>query len=396
MKTIAIVLLTVLTAAPSYAGVDEAFDLLARRVAKDEELAAAKQAIRAAYPAGGAECIRRLVDLWSSNVWSRPETLAWACEWADDQTAPIILQAVREKAGSQESPMQDRLRRFFGVDSRVLWERLSNPEPVLELAFDARESLVFYPAPPEMMERWILRDLARRTASETGGGSGGIWITERALPDFFKFAKDKIGTAEGQDLAAVISQDGVQAALATLIEWSYAPVLPVLQQLVDHWPEGTNATLKDYYNLGIAKLKWQDDRTRLREIVRTEREDRRLLRWATWRLLQMREKPEDIKKALRENRVRLTAGHFAGDDLAEALTYTLFGEGPDSFTHPELGRIQRVRMGHEWGFDPKILNAREYADYVRDLRKARSLEGDEAVKIMKYYTYEAVLERAGK
>ncbi len=363
--------------------VADPFDILSSRVATAEELSAAKDSLEKRYPHGGAECIERLVGVWSASKWSRTEAMAWACQWADDDTAPIIYEAIRKALRSEDDDVRSRVGEFFGNGSLVLWGRVKDPEPIMELAFDGAAcggSIYFYPAPPDLMAKWLVKDLDRRTGHETGGGSAGMHVTEETLPVVFRFVTEKLSVTEREGFVRRLNEDGVQVALNTLVEWSYEPVLELLQQIqkMGLSADEFSPARMDKIRKAVAKLQWQDRPDELLKVAGTERECRPVLHYAVWRLLGLRCDPAKVREALARNRVPVQSGPLAGQDLAERLSRIISGSGEDAET-----------IGLTHSFDPLVLNRAEYSEYRSECLQAR-----ETGTLPGNYSYRAILDRA--
>ena len=381
MKAIVFGILMLAWGGPALA-VDDPFEILSKRVATAEELSAARDSLEKRYPHGGAECIERLVGVWSSSKWSRTEAMTWACQWADDDTAPIVCQAIREASRSEDEDIRSRVREFFGSGSLVLWSRVKDPEPIMELAFEGAAcggSIYLYPAPPDLMTKWLIKDLDRRTGHETGGGSCGMHVTEETLPAVFSFVKEKLSVTEREDFVRRLNEDGVQMALDTLVEWSYEPVLELLRrvQKMGLSADEFSPARMDKFRKAVVKLEWQDRPDELLKVAGTERECRPVLDYAVWRLLWMRYDSAKIQEALARNRVPVQSGALAGQDLAERISRVISGMGKGA---------ESIGLAHS--FDPLVLNRAEYSEYRSECIKARKTGTPPG-----QYSYRAILDR---
>lgn len=351
--------LALLTIAASILGqppVDEAFAILQRRAVSEAELAEAVQTIDQAFPDGDEDCVRRLVDIWLNTKWGQTGTAKeLAFKKADDKTLFIILDAVRTVRRQWEEQGKPEPRPYaLGVLGVELSKRLKDPEPLMRFAFEIGEPFHWYHCTPALKDEYLLLDIRRRTEeTEYGGGSVARFLSDDGMGPLRRLLREMYNKNP--------RSDGVWMAIDTLAELSDDQIIPDLEAIL----AGTLPAWRvDRVRRHLAKLKYQDDPGELMRIVETERESRRLLSWAVYRLLSLGTNKVSVRRALRQNR----GPSSKGVDIAESITYAVFDEGPSFFIHPEHGRVERLTGPgvRECSINTLLFDHDEYRQYLRD------------------------------
>jgi hypothetical protein len=351
--------------APGDITVADAFGVLAQQYPSEAQVYEAVQVIDGAYADGDPECIRRLVDVWSSGEPGQGHIAKeLAFKKADDKTLPIILEGARRILDRQEARGEKRSN-VFAVGADELCKHLQDPEPLVRFIFEETVGRSWEYAPTQALkDKYLLMDVRRWTDACDGGAWAGAWggagtpsllaqnISDAAAPKL----RDVMRELRSANPTAV----GIAPAVHALVYLSDGEIIPDLEALLaDSPPAWLEHRLRSY----LVKLRYQHDAPALLGIVETERESPEVLTYAVWRLLWLGHDPQAIREALRKNRF---PSAYRGIDIAENLTYYLFGEGPDYVEDPKHGKTRRFRIDDSQMVDPLILDHDEYRQYLRD------------------------------
>lgn len=402
----------VLTGTPPLS-VDEAFEILRtnpRRVT-EAQMVEAQKTIDRACPEGDEAWIRRLMgtgpDVWEGRKGAPGGFyLQLACKKANDQTLPIILDAVRREVDrlKKEGRDVDGLA-LFPSDMRAsadmyLCERLENPEPLFQFALEMGGSVMRYRGLSAVKDKYLLEYISRQIDEGKKGGSYARHLSDAAIAPLRELMREMY--------QANPRSDGAWIGIETLTELSDTEIIPDLEAILASppfdgktWEFSTGPRLR----MHLAKLKYQHSPADMIRIVETERDWGPVLSWATRRLLWLKTDPETIREALGKNHRLSERGRGKGMDLAEGALYHLFGEGPDFVIHPKHGKVSRYRFGFEFQLDPWIFDRGEFRQYHRDLaamgEKSRELDEEEqairlAARLAPDFDYEEQRKNPGK
>jgi len=325
--------LTLLVTAGLADPVERAFAVLSEPTASYEAIRTASKTIAEACPDDDARCITRLMSVWTDDVEIQGEggleALRLACSKAGDATRSIILDAVQLLLQRPDPAAQERGRMFFGQPMQTLASQVTDPEPVLELAVEAGlwNTIVNLSVRQDLMDRFLIEGL--RGCEELRFGPGlvslGCRISDAAVPQVRRVMRE-LRTASPQ-------AQGFDIALMTLVQAEDADVVSDLESMVAD--PALSQTQRDAAEAYLAKLRHQHDPSEMLRIVRTQRENKKLLMWAVRRLLWLKTDKGIIREALDLNRRRSSRGHDVAQEVSaylfpprgEALSLLVFCDG---------------------------------------------------------------------
>lgn len=351
-----------------------------------------------------SDTVARLVRLWKDNSFSNPVAITWACELAAPRDVGVILQTVREvltQEGDPQHPeLTDRLNRFFFHDCLALWDKMPNPDLLVQLLEQAGRTIWHLPLNPAERQ-WLMLARLREQRSIVLNGRPRSWI-DRLSPEtcaeLLRFARYELHDKDAEAVAARLAEERCQIALDTLANHSVVEALPLIKELLTKLqPLGEPAALIGKLKLCAVKLEHENDASALLEVARTERNNRRLLHWAAWRYLMSGGQLSRLREALTENRTPAQTGPHAGEDVTAALRFVIFGEGSDTYALPDGQQVTRAPRDFTLGtmVDTFLLNGRQVENLL-DLTKRAQDERDSgpASAALLDNTYKTILERA--
>ena len=345
---------------------EQAFTVLSEPTASHEAIRTASKTIAETCPDDDGRCIAKLMSIWTDDAKVRGEggleALRLACCKAGDATQSIILDAVRLLLQRPDPAAQERGRMFFGQPMQDLASKVTDPEPLLKLAVEAGlwNTIVNLSVPQDLMDQYLIEGLRASEKLRSGPWlvSLGCKISDAAVPQLRRVMRE---------LRAVSPQtQGFDIALMTLVQAEDAEIVSDLESMVID--PALTQTQRDAAETYLAKLRHQHDPSEMLRIVRTQRDNRKLLMWAVRRLLWLKTDKNIVREALDLNRRKSSRGH----DLAHELSSYLFppaGEQlpPSAFSDgdplmldknelavlcerqrggpPDLGRMTRYSLG---------------------------------------------------
>lgn len=360
------------------------------------KLAEAKAAVRAECPAGGKQCIEKLMEVWSSDQFSHPASIELACELADASTAQIVFDAVAEKAARQDGHWPYRVDHFFYRLGPAFWQKLGRPDKFILLALEAGRTIGHLPMNAAERDWFAFGQIRSRTDAVTDASDlswAGV-LSADAMPELLRFAQAEVDYARANP--HVRSSERLHIAVDTLVARSHPEALPLVKSLLEALADDdSNTAIRKKWQRAVLKLQFQNDPNHLLEIARTERHDVRRLQWATWRYLLAGGSLSRLHAALKENRVFLEEGPRAGSYMTDTLLFVIFGEGESSWTRPDGVTVRRIPDVLSSPLDLSLLDGTQLEEFLQR-REQVHLSGkkEELEAFRDDFDYGSVLKRA--
>jgi hypothetical protein len=308
--------------------------------------------IRNAYANDESARVMALLELWERDRFRSPEVATAACE---ESRSPVIIEQVLERVRSVVASATGEEKRlvigFFYRPAQNLCRKMADPEPLLSLAVEsgAWSFIARWDCPQNLKDKYLVRGIRGSRNSQ-----GSQWvvslagaISREAIPAL----REAIGELGKQDPLPA----GFTVAVRTLVDFEDTAILPDLESILTR--QDIYPSQRETLELYVAKLKHQHSRDALLDIVRTERDDYRLLEWAVKRLLWLKADRKTIYNALSANR-RPSKG---GQDIAQAVENRL-----RSYERPNPP---------VWPFpdsDSLVLDGKELAEYRAGLKQSQN------------------------
>jgi hypothetical protein len=297
--------------------------------------------------------VTELVATWKNTPDADVAYISQACAKADDSTASMILEAVRELSRQGNPKERRRAMAFFGEPCRMLAERVTDVEPVLRLAVDTGwwNAIVDIPCEASLREKYLIEGVRTCRRQECGPSLASItaWISDSRIPEL----RDVMRALRH----ASPESDGFRIALRTLVELDAPEILNDVQGMVSD--VHLSPQQREYAQTYLAKLRDRDSVSALVDIVRKERQNRILLKWAIRRLLWLRESPASIGNG--RGHVASAMKILLSPPSSQPTEDTCRGAAPPDADWLILGRAELRQVAEEWR------RARESGDTVRQL-----------------------------
>lgn len=289
---------------------DEALRVLATPAARYEQIRTARSAIEAGSPEDDSSWTVKLLDIWiDAGMASADAQLAaieLACAKAGDVTAPTILSAAEGLLKRSDSISRERARQFFGGAAESLSRRVTDPEQLISLA--ARHGFIAtiprLAGSPELRGRYLIEALRQlRDPSSALVAPFPQLVPELLIPKLRETMRElRISNPRSAEF---------RVCLLTLVQIDDGEIVGDLESM-SHDSTLPSEHRQEFLTY-LAKLRWQHSPEQVLNIVRTERENQRLLTWAIYRLLWLKVSKSSIREALAENRTPSSSGRdFAG------------------------------------------------------------------------------------
>jgi hypothetical protein len=300
-------------------------------------------------------CIAKLMDLWKAHEGQFREPVLQACEKVTPDNAQALIESIMTIIrNDRRAPEKDRYAlTFFGDAARTLSRKLQDKTVLPSFALETGywEAILTLDCDPKAKERYLIDGLrtCKKLNFNPDLGSLTMWVSEDALPELRKIVEAMKDHPEW---------DGFTVAASTLVEFDDRAVVPYLKAAASD--ERLGPDRREESRLYLAKLQSQHSPEQLLGIVQTERDSRRILKWAVRRLLFLKTEKKKILDALSQNRRVDASGH---DIAKEMAWYVRSCEG----SKPPITASMDV--------DTLVFDRRELESYLEALRSGKSGEG---------------------
>jgi len=277
---------------------DDAFSTLVSSTASSADKQRDFERIGASSPDDEAAWVARLVGVWSHDVatysdW-KYKALHLACTKSGDESADVIVNSVTSLLGG-DLHSRDHARQFFSQAIEVLSRRVTDPEPLLTLAADAGclRSICRMDVPDDLREQFLIEALkVEKPLCARSRNSIACFVSPHSIASLRQMMRNTRKRSS--------RSTGFDIALRTLV------------QLEDHEIVGDLRSMKTDSSLSkkqrhvaatyLSKLLYQDSTEHLLSVVRKERDNKPLLRWAVRRLLWLGAGNDIVRQGLATNR----------------------------------------------------------------------------------------------
>jgi hypothetical protein len=320
-----------------------------------------------------SSCVSRLLEAWKRDRYYHVDFVRRACERAGGATIPLILDQVEEALapGAADAEVQRGVVRFFGEPARLLSKKLRDPERILQLAVRSGgwSTIATIECSQQLRDKYVVEGLA--SCQRLRWGLGLVSVSGVVS----KEVKPQLREVVRRLAIEAPNSDGLAIPLRTLVEWDDTAMTPDLERIIQD--KRLSADRQSDFELYLAKLRLQHDKQALLSIVRQERENAKVLRWAVARLLWLNTPKKLVFEALAANRRPSRTGHDIAGELNALLRAVESGEASP---------IDAVRS------EPLAMDAQEFEGHFAALKAAGDLGA--AAPLTRKLTFRSLLASA--